>query len=131
MTKFSNNISSVNYERKVELIERSKQVKIALNDFLLSRKIFNQHGITYQLGKAYVIYDNIYKERLTIEEQTILFLYIIFPNDLEFIKLISRHNANLEEIGKLYSIPTNFVKLRCRILKEMQEQKRLILKNNE
>ena len=88
MARLSTNILSLDYERRLEIIERAKDIKCKLDDYINSKSLYNMHGFNFKLEKSYAIYKKIYNEELTIDEQTILSLYVIFPSDRKFLQLL-------------------------------------------
>lgn len=123
MIKISYNLDSVNYERKKELIERSKIVKERVDKYISFKHPKNLFGVEFILNRSTLTYKNIYHEYLTDEEKTILYLYIIFSSDHEFMKNINKYESDYKKIGLLYGVPEKLVKLRYLCLIKMQQEK--------
>lgn len=135
MAKLTKNILSIDYDRRCLIIERAKNVSIMLHNYLVSKDIYNNMGLNYKLEKAYAFYKKTYDhEYLTEDELTIFYLYVVFPNDKDFVKLIDDHHSSYTTIAKLYNVTESFIKLRyvsyINMKRYKKDVKTLELKNN-
>ena len=126
MAKISTNILYLDYSRKKEIIERTKEVKSILDEFLNMKNLYNRLGFNFKLEKSYSIYKRIFNEELTVDERTILYLYVIFPSDIKFLQLLKNNENNFSKLAQLNDVPVGFVKLRYNNLKDMLNQKKYL-----
>lgn len=129
MIKISYNFDDVDYERKKEIIERSKIVKDRVDKYISFKHPKNLFGVDFILNRSTLTYKNIYHEYLSDIEKTILYLYIIFPSDHEFMLNIYKHKNDYNKIGLLYGVPEKFVKLRYLCLIKMEKEKKELKSN--
>lgn len=133
MVRITYNISSIEYDRRKEIIGRAKEIKSRFDYRNKHRGTFID-SIDYKFEKSYSTYIKMYKDYLNSDEKTILYLYLIFPNDIIFLDLLRKYNKDYEKIGTLYGVSGNFVRLRHFNLANMNSIKKTIhtlqLKNN-
>ena len=129
MIKFSKNISNIEYNRRKELIERStKIIKLIENNRTRSNY---SNGLEWKLSKAKSLYWLKYNENLTIEELTLVYLYVTFPNDDDFINLLKKHDNNFIKVANVYGVSASFVKLRYTNLLFMEMNKLKDMSNHK
>ena len=127
MAKLTKNILSIEYSRRCELIEKAENISAMLHKYLEDKGIYNNMGLNYKLEKAYSFYKKTYNhETLNEDELTILYLYVIFPNDDEFIKIIDGYSSSFSTIAKFYNVNESFIKLRYANLINMKRIKKQI-----
>ena len=125
MLRISSKIETIETGRRKEIIERAKELNIIVNDYIVNFQKANVNA-SVRTDLGYQFYKKLYKEDLNKEEKTILSLYLLFPEDCEFIKLYKRNNKDFEKIGNLYGVTSGFTALRYKslllMLKELNNE---------
>lgn len=133
MARITCNIFSIDYDRRKEIIEKTINIKSRI-DYENSHKGSYVDGIHYRLERASYLYSKLFKEYLNNDEKTILYLYLVFPDDKDFVNLLIRYNKDYLKIGELYGVSSSFVRLRHFNLVNMNSIKKTIrtlqIKNN-
>lgn len=132
MYKLSIHIDKVDIERRIEIIDKLNDIRYLLDNYFKFRNL-EHDTVDFRLEKAYGIYKKTYKEELNLEEQTILYLYTLFPSDITFLGALKANNNDVNKLASLRLVHPSFIKLRFICLKDMKaykEGKKLELKNN-
>lgn len=133
MAKITWNIFYIEYARRKEIIERTLEVKNRIDFENLHKGRYLSMG-EYKLEKSYSLYVKLFKDYLNADEKTILYLYLIFPDDKKFIDILLKYDKDYKRISHLFGVSENFVKLRHLNLVNMRklakENYTLKLKNN-
>lgn len=115
--------------RAVELVDNDRKKVIIERTIQLIPTLKNRnYGLQEKLDRAYYLYKKNYKETLNIRELTILCLYIIFPDDNNFLSMLEHSNNDFDKIGKLYSMNGKIAKLRYDCYLSLNNNKILELK---
>lgn len=116
-------VENIEYNRKIEIIERTVFIKNKFKHLLESK---GSYGISYLIQTLYYQYRKFYKDDLTDEEQVLFNVYTVFHDDEVFNNLIKRFNKDYSKIGKLYGITEPYVKIRHYISISIENEKKNI-----
>lgn len=109
-------------ERKLEVKEIAMRMHTIVNKYFLLKRNFNVET-TFKLDKAYILYKNEGGEHLTTAEQSLFYLYILFPDDEAFTELLECNENDYNKIAKLQCLNPAIIRLRYYIQKNMTAEK--------
>ena len=99
-------------EKILEIIKITKNIKNTINEQLYNYKNRQHMSNNDKIRKAISIYQNATHTLLNDEEKTIVALYTIITNDDELDTRILDHNSNFQQVGHIYGVSKEFIKLR-------------------
>lgn len=105
------NFVNLSLDKKEEIRDIAISLSNIVNNYFCFHK-YKKFDIEDRLYRAYALYKEYYKDRLTNEEKSVFYLYALIPNDDYFMKLINKYNKNYEELAKLFSVKPKIIKLR-------------------
>lgn len=130
MAKFIFDFNYIDLERKNIIIERAKEIKYIVDKYIEYKYRPIKQTISYYIEKSYAEYCRYFNDTLSDEEYTFFSLYIIFPSDDLFLKLLNNENKNLKKVAEMYNVNEKIVYERYLSLLKMEREK-FILKNKK
>lgn len=113
-------VELVDNDRKKIIIERSKEILKLLSTITIV--------LEEKLLRSEYLYRKKYNDNLSVRELTILYLYIIFPNDENFINMLNNTNYDFDRVGRYYAMSGTVTKLRYDCYMSLKDTKKLKLK---
>lgn len=110
MIKISSNITELDFNRRKEIIAKS----YIINELIENDRPRHSYelGLNWKCSKAKSIYWLKYNEQLSSEELTLLYLYVVIPNDNDFLNMLKKYNNDFKKVSQIYGVSSTFIKLR-------------------